>query len=75
MRLPLRRGAVTRPCFLADDSRLILPAFGAYTGGLFADSAAFAALLGPGARAILTGAPCVTVPLGVHRTNLNRANA
>ena len=36
LRLPVRGGAVTRPCFLADATRLILPAFGAYTGGLFA---------------------------------------
>ena len=48
-------GAVARPCFLVDGRRLILPAFGAYTGGLCADSPAFAALLGPGARAVLTG--------------------
>ncbi len=62
-RLAVRGGAVTRPCFLADAARLILPAFGAYTGGLFADHPAFAALFGPGARAVLTGAPCVALPL------------
>ena len=37
LRLPVRGGGVTRPCFLADAARLILPAFGAYTGGLHAD--------------------------------------
>ena len=63
LRLPVRGGAVTRPCFLADATRLILPAFGAYTGGLHADHPALAALLGPGARAILTGTPCVSLPL------------
>lgn len=63
LRLPVRGGGVTRPCFLLDAARLILPAFGAYTGGLDADHAAFSALLGPGAQAILTGAPGLTLPL------------
>jgi len=63
LRLPVRGGAVSRPCFLADDTRLILPAFGAYTGGLRADHPALAALMGPAALAILTGEPSVAVPL------------
>jgi DNA ligase-associated metallophosphoesterase len=63
LRLELRHGAVSRPCFLYDTTRLILPAFGAYTGGLRADHPHFAALLAPGARAVLTGEPCVTLPL------------
>jgi DNA ligase-associated metallophosphoesterase len=62
-RLAVRGGAVTRPCFLADARRLILPAFGAYTGGLFASAPALARLLAPDARAILTGEPCVSLPL------------
>ncbi len=63
MRLVARGRAVTRPCFLLDDQRLILPAFGAYTGGLFADHPALRAVLGGSARAILTGSGCVAVPL------------
>jgi DNA ligase-associated metallophosphoesterase len=63
VRLPLRGAAVSRPCFLHDARRLILPAFGAYTGGLRSDHPAFAALLGPGARAVLTGDPCLALPL------------
>jgi DNA ligase-associated metallophosphoesterase len=63
LRLPVRGGAVTRPCFLVDAARLILPAFGAYTGGLRADHPRLRALFGPGARAVLTGEPCVAVPL------------
>jgi DNA ligase-associated metallophosphoesterase len=63
LRLPVRGGAVTRPCFLADAARLILPAFGAFTGGLFASAPPLARLLAPDARAILTGQPCVAVPL------------
>lgn len=48
-------GAGARPCFLFDDARLILPAFGAYTGGLPASDPALRALMAPTARAILTG--------------------
>jgi len=65
LRLPVRLSAVTRPCFLFDSRRLILPAFGAYTGGLRADHPAFAGLLGRDARAVITGDPCLTLPLAV----------
>ena len=55
---------VSRPCFLADVRRVILPAFGAYTGGLSADDPAVASLLDPATCiAILTGARCVALPL------------
>ena len=63
LRLPLRAGAVSRPCFLFDEARLILPAFGTYTGGLDADHPALRSLLAPTARAVLTGEPTVAVPL------------
>jgi DNA ligase-associated metallophosphoesterase len=62
-RLAVGGRGVSRPCFLLDGRRLILPAFGAYTGGLAARDPALAALLGPDARAVLTGAPCVALPL------------
>lgn len=52
----VRRGVpVTRRCFLADGRRLILPAFGTYTGGLDARDGVFDALLGPDARVYLLG--------------------
>ena len=41
-----RGGAVRRRCFLADTQRCILPAFGAYAGGLNILDAAFQKLLG-----------------------------
>jgi hypothetical protein len=59
----VRRGVVlTRRCFLADGRRLILPAFGTYTGGLDARDAAFDALMGPEARAYLVGREAVALP-------------
>jgi DNA ligase-associated metallophosphoesterase len=38
-----RGRSVTRPCFVYDDRRVILPAFGAFTGGLNVSDAAIAA--------------------------------
>lgn len=59
-----RVGGRSRPCYLIDASRVILPAFGAYTGGLRCDHPEVAALMGPGAMAVLTGANAVAIPLG-----------
>ncbi|MEM9811657.1 MAG: ligase-associated DNA damage response endonuclease PdeM [Pseudomonadota bacterium] len=64
MSLTTRAGRITRPCFLRDRERLILPAFGAYTGGLDARDPALTRRLGLGAEAILTGPTPVRVPLG-----------
>jgi len=41
-----RGRAVTRRCFAADKNRLVMPAFGAFTGGLNIRDAAFADLFG-----------------------------
>lgn len=53
--MPTRAGGVTRPCFLADGRRIVLPAFGAYTGGLDCGDPALASLFPRGARAFLLG--------------------
>ncbi len=51
---------VSRPCFLFDSDRVILPAFGTYTGGLRASDPALAGLMRPEAMAVLTGPnPCM----------------
>lgn len=55
-------GRGSSPCFLVGKSRLILPAYGTYTGGLRADDALFDPLVGPGARAILTGQKPLLIP-------------
>ncbi|MEL6205056.1 MAG: ligase-associated DNA damage response endonuclease PdeM [Pseudomonadota bacterium] len=52
-----------RPAFVTDGQRLILPAFGTYTGGLDAGDPAIAGLMGPGARALLTGRTMAALPL------------
>lgn len=50
-----RGGRVTRPCFVASPHRLMLPAFGAFTGGLDVRHPAIAGLFPRGARAFLLG--------------------
>ena len=50
-----RAGAVTRPCFVADARRLMLPALGAFTGGLDVAHPAIAGLFPRGGRAFLLG--------------------
>jgi hypothetical protein len=47
------RGRLSRPCFAASPHRLILPAFGALTGGLDAGDAAIRQRLGDGAAALV----------------------
>ena len=52
-----------RPCFLADASRLILPAYGVYTGGLRTDDTTLTALMAKDALAILTGPRVLAIPM------------
>lgn len=50
-----RGRAVTRPAFLIDSDKVIMPAYGTYTGGLRSHDAALSTLMRPEALAILTG--------------------
>ena len=50
-----RAGRVTRPCFVTDPRRIMLPAMGAYTGGLDVAHPAIARLFPRGGRAFLLG--------------------
>ena len=52
-----------KPCFLADAARMILPAYGVYTGGLRSHDAALTALMAPDALAILTGSRALAIPM------------
>ena len=58
-----RLAGQSRPCFLADAARLILPAYGAYTGGLRSEDPAFAKLMAKDALAILTGPRVLAIPM------------
>lgn len=50
---------IARPCFATDGDRLILPAFGAYTGGLDLLDPALYRYFGPTLRALLLGGDAV----------------
>ena len=52
---PARGGTVSRPCFVADGRRILMPAFGAYTGGLDVRDPAIARLFPRGGRVFLLG--------------------
>ena len=50
-----RAGTITRPCFVLGQDRLMLPALGAYTGGLDIAAPPIARLFPGGGRAFLLG--------------------
>lgn len=62
-RVSLRGRSLTRACALVDSDRVILPAYGTYTGGLRSDDAALTRLMRPDARAILTGSTPHVIPM------------
>ena len=53
----------SRPAFLLDQTRMILPAYGAYTGGLASQTPELRHLFGAQCMAILTGKKAIAVPL------------
>ena len=58
-----RLGGTARAAFLYDRSRLILPAYGTYTGGLSSTDPIFAELLKRPAIAVLTGTRAIPTPV------------
>lgn len=59
----MRLAGRSHACFLIDGRRVILPAFGAYTGGLSSSSSELARLFPSGGLAVLTGRSALLVPL------------
>jgi uncharacterized protein len=59
----LRLAGRAHRCFVIAPDRVILPAFGAYTGGMWCDAPPLAALIGAGSLAVLTGRRAIAVPL------------
>lgn len=62
-RLALKGRSLSRPAFLIDSDRVILPAFGTYTGGLWSEDAVLTGLMRRDALAVLTGAMAHAVPM------------
>jgi hypothetical protein len=59
----LKGRTITRRCFLIDDTRLIMPAYGTYTGGLHCGSPVLSQLMADNAQAILTGPTPRALPM------------
>ena len=57
-----------RPAFLVDAARVILPAYGTYTGGLYSEDPALSGLMQADALAVLTGRMTHAVPMPRHRS-------
>lgn len=55
VRVQTRLRSITRPAFLIDSDRVIMPAYGTYTGGLRSSEDVLNDLMRPEAAAILTG--------------------
>jgi len=53
--VPARGTSVSRPCFVTDSHRIVMPAFGAYTGGMDVREPAIARLFPRGGRVFLLG--------------------
>ena len=51
-----------RPSFLVDEARIVMPAFGAYTGGLDVADEAFDRLMGDDALVLMTGRKIIPAP-------------
>jgi DNA ligase-associated metallophosphoesterase len=62
-RVVVKGRMIARPCFLVDAQRVMLPAYGTYTGGLGWTDPVLARLFAPGAQALLTGQRITALPL------------
>lgn len=65
--LNLKGRALTRRCFIYDQKRLIMPAYGTYTGGLSVQSEPLGSMLDRDAICILTGSKAMPVPRSKQR--------
>lgn len=62
-----RHRSITRPCFIYDKSRVILPAYGPYTGGLRTSDPGLQRLFQADARVVMTGKSTHVLPLAKLR--------
>jgi DNA ligase-associated metallophosphoesterase len=63
VRVQTRLRSISRPAFLFDSDRVIMPSYGTYTGGLRSSDEALRSLMRPEAQAIVTGQTPRIVPL------------
>ncbi|MGR3712772.1 MAG: ligase-associated DNA damage response endonuclease PdeM [Shimia sp.] len=63
VRVQTRLRAITRPAFLIDSDRVVMPAYGTYTGGLRSTEDVLNSLMRPEATAIITGQTPRMIPM------------
>lgn len=74
--VPVRGTQICRPCFIADGYRMMLPAIGAYTGGLDVRDAAIGVHFPRGGRVFLLGRERLySFPIGPSRPNAGTRRA
>lgn len=70
IRIPVRGRRLSRPCFLMDTKRIILPAFGTYAGGLDCQHQSLRHLMARTGVAITTGRQAIVIPIeAAHRVS------
>lgn len=62
-RINVKGRVISRPSFILNAERLIMPSFGTYTGGLYSDMAPLSDIFKDGGHAILTGSTPHKIPL------------
>ena len=65
--------SVRRRCFVSDGARLLLPSFGAYTGGLDVRDAAIASLFAEGLAVYALGRERVYAVGGLHMSRRKKS--
>src|SRR3546814_13903688 len=76
LRMPVRGQNLSRRCFVHAPGRLILPAFGAFTGGMRADDPAITRAVGTPAEALVpANARLLRFPLGGDRKSVGKGKS
>lgn len=60
--LKLSKRSVSKRCFIVDQDRIIMPAYGTYTGGLSVSAEPLASIMNDSSTCILTGLQALPVP-------------
>ena len=68
-RITLRGRSLSRRCALVDAGRVILPAYGAYTGGMFCDRPELERLVSRQGEVLLLGSSPIRLPMAEASTN------
>ena len=63
IRVRVKHQSFTRRCFLVDDKRVIMPAYGTYTGGLYCNRDPLRSIMNQNSIALMTGKEIYPIPI------------